>query len=57
MGIPKYRQWMEERFPAAFQRQPTMQADHVYVDANSLMHEVGRKARTEQVRVLPSRPI
>ena len=44
MGIPKYRRWLEERFPSAFSTCGSMSADHVYVDLNSLMHEVGRLA-------------
>jgi hypothetical protein len=47
MGIPKYRQWMQERFPDAFRQQAVLEVDHVYVDANSIMHEVGRRANSE----------
>ena len=37
MGIPGYCKWLESRFPEAFQRRQRVDADHVYVDANSLM--------------------
>ena len=81
MGIPKYRQWLQERFPGAFTTAQSLFADHVvrwaprlsihsaiirqasllpigwlsltaaaccsqYLDANSIMHEVGRRANT-----------
>lgn len=29
MGIPKYRQWLQERFPGAFTTAQTLFADHV----------------------------
>ena len=48
MGIPKYRQWLRERFPQAFTKRPTLAADHVYVDCNSIMHEVGRQVSSER---------
>eukprot|EP01052_Picozoa_sp_SAG31_P033062 SAG31_NODE_3690_length_3986_cov_1.671984_6_plen_407_part_00 len=48
MGIPKYRQWLQERFPQAFTKRPTLCADHVYVDCNSIMHEVGRQVSSER---------
>ena len=101
MGIPKYRQWLQERFPSAFTTAQSLFADHVvrwsplpcsptapycmlapllrtgqhavplcpehpvhfppsaaltcwrhpcvqYLDANSVMHEVGRRANTPE---------
>ena len=46
MGIPKYHAWMESRYKKAFLKPQWTEADHVYLDCNFLLHEIGRKART-----------
>ena len=44
MGIPKYHKWLEQRYPDAFKEAHQEQADHVYVDINTMLHDCMRHA-------------
>ncbi|CAE7580185.1 XRN1 [Symbiodinium natans] len=47
MGIPKYHKWLTERYPDAFTEASHENADHVYVDINTLLHDCMRYAASE----------
>eukprot|EP00930_Biecheleria_cincta_P044149 TRINITY_DN30299_c0_g2_i1.p1 TRINITY_DN30299_c0_g2~~TRINITY_DN30299_c0_g2_i1.p1 ORF type:complete len:287 (-),score=43.90 TRINITY_DN30299_c0_g2_i1:555-1364(-) len=40
MGIPRLSQWLVSTFPDAFEIKSGQEADHVYVDLNSILHDV-----------------
>ncbi|CAE8628793.1 unnamed protein product, partial [Polarella glacialis] len=43
MGVPRLARWLQETFPDAFSTQTeTLEADHVYIDMNAILHEVVR---------------
>eukprot|EP00414_Alexandrium_minutum_P012075 CAMPEP_0113827882 /NCGR_PEP_ID=MMETSP0328-20130328/4993_1 /TAXON_ID=39455 /ORGANISM="Alexandrium minutum" /LENGTH=88 /DNA_ID=CAMNT_0000795879 /DNA_START=9 /DNA_END=271 /DNA_ORIENTATION=+ /assembly_acc=CAM_ASM_000350 len=42
MGIPRFYRWLGETFPDAFSTQDSLEAEHVYIDMNTILHEVLR---------------
>lgn len=40
MGIPRLTPWLTNTFPDAFSGQSVVEADHVYIDTNSVLHDV-----------------
>ena len=50
MGIDQYHSWTKQKYAGAFTSECTVVADHVYVDVNATLHEVGRRAfQSEEV--------
>ncbi|CAE7628865.1 XRN4 [Symbiodinium sp. CCMP2592] len=39
MGIPRLTQWLRSTFPDAFALEADLQAEHVYLDVNCILHE------------------
>jgi len=40
MGIPRFSRWLAEVFPDAFSHKAGVEVDHVYIDMNTVLHEV-----------------
>ncbi|CAK0793229.1 unnamed protein product [Prorocentrum cordatum] len=40
MGIQGLQRWIAESFPEAFSSQVSLEADHVYVDMNTILHQI-----------------
>jgi len=40
MGIPRFSRWLAEVFPDAFSCTARLEMDHVYIDMNTVLHEV-----------------
>lgn len=40
MGIPRLKPWLMGTFPDAFDQMAGIEADHVYIDMNAVLHEV-----------------
>jgi 5'-3' exonuclease len=45
MGIPGFNKWFYEENKQAYVRTCDVQVDHLYIDMNSVLHNVLRKGR------------
>jgi 5'-3' exonuclease len=54
MGIPGFNSWFYENNKAAYQPLAQTQVDHLYIDMNSVLHNVLRKGEVQTLN--PQQP-